>query len=196
MVSFWHESDPQTDALLARCTGFLGQSGLWSVIEAVIIDFDRAERSDHHAVDFLSVGVQALGGIGVTAIDLERQATDTAVTEYIQDLVLGPAVGVGPHSGLEVGTVGQAETNREGTQVRVCHRAVSRGDSTLDTVAEVGLGAKATAQDMDKFEQLFSGLGAGYDFWVADGVGEQVQGGFRDRVGHGGTSFLRSEWWL
>lgn len=196
MVSFWHESDPQTDALLARCAGFLGQSGLWSVIEAVIIDFDRAERPDHHAVDFLSFWVQALGGVSVTAIDLERKATDTAVAEYIQNLVLSPAVGVCPHGGLEVGTIGQTETDGEGAQIRVGHRAVSTGDSAFDTITEVGLGTKATAQDTDKLEQLLGGIRVGYDFGVADGVGEQVQGGFRDRVGHGGTSFLRSEWWL
>lgn len=168
MVSFWQWSGPQTGTLLARCAGFLGQSGLGSVVEAVIIDFDRAERPDHHAVDSLSFWVQALGGIGVTAIDLESQATDTAVTEYIQDLVLSPAVGVCPHGGLEVGTIGQTETDRERAQVGIGHRAVSPGDSTLDTVAEVGLGTKATAQDADKLEQLFSGYGVGYDFGVAD----------------------------
>lgn len=196
MVSFWHGSGPQTGALLARCAGFLGQSGRCSVVEAVIIDFDWADRPDHHTVDFLGFRVQALGGVSVTAIDLEGHATDTAVAEYIQNLVLSPAVGVGPHGGLEVGAISQAETDGEGAQVRVGHRVVSLGDSALDTVTEVGLGTKATAQDTDKLEQLLGGLGVGYDFGVADGVGEQVQGGLRDRVGHGGASFLRSEWWL
>ena len=57
VVSFWQWSDPQTGVLLARCTGFLGQSWRWSVVEAVIIDFDWADRPDHHAVNFLSFGV-------------------------------------------------------------------------------------------------------------------------------------------
>nr|DAO54372.1 MAG TPA: hypothetical protein [Caudoviricetes sp.] len=53
---------------------------------------------------------------------------------------------------------------------------------------------------VDALEQALGGLGVFDDLGVADGIGEQVEGGCRNRLGHGGTSFLwrslGSWWWF
>ena len=71
-------------------------------------------------------------------------------------------------------------------------------DGLLDVVAQIALGDEAAAVVVDALEQALGGLGSFDDLGVADGIGEQVEGGCRNRFKHGGTSFLwRSldSWW-
>lgn len=144
---------------------------------------------DSHTFDANGVRIEGVGNGFILVGRVKSQATDALAGQKVQNLVFGTAVGVGGNSRAVNCAVRELETNGEGTQFGAARLVVSPGNSPLDTIAEVGLRAKATAQDADKSEQLFSGFGVGYNFGVADGVGEQVQCGFFDRVRHGCTSF-------
>ena len=144
---------------------------------------------DFHTVDADGVRIEGVGNGFILVGRVKSQATDALAGQKVQNLNLSTTVGVGGNSRAVNGAVRELETDGEEAQFIAGRMAVSPGDSPLDTIAEVGLRAKATAQDTDKLKQLFSGFGVGYNFGVADRVGEQVQGGFFDGVSHGCTSF-------
>lgn len=144
---------------------------------------------DFHAVDADGARIERVGNGFILVGRVKSQATNALAGKKVQDFVLSTAVGVGGNSRAINCAVRELETDGEGTQFGAARLAVSPGNSPLDTIAEVGLRAKATAQDADKLEHLFSGFGVGYNFGVTDRVGEQVQGGFFDGVSHGCTSF-------
>lgn len=164
-----------------------------------VIDFDlgKGQAGHFHAVDPLGIGIEFIGDVGTGTIRGKGQATAHLTMEQVEDFILGSTVGIGRNDGFINGIIGQLETDWEQLETGFI-LGVELVDELLDVVAQTALGDEAAAVVVDALEQAFGSLGSFDDIGVADGIGEQVEGGCRNRFKHGGTSFLwRSlgSWW-
>lgn len=110
---------------------------------------------DFHTFDADGVRIEGVGNGFILVGRVKSQATDALAGQKVQNLNLSTTVGVGGDSRAVNGAVRELETDGEEAQFIAGRMAVSPGDSPLDTIAKVGLRAKATAQDTDKLEQLW-----------------------------------------
>lgn len=164
-----------------------------------VIDFDlgKGQAGHFHAVDPLGIGIEFIGDVDTRTIRGKGQATAHFTGQQVEDFILGSAIGVGWDDGFVNRIIGQLETDWEQLETGFI-LGVELVDELLDVVAQTAFGDEAAAVVVDALEQALGGLGSFDDLGVADGIGEQVEGGCRNRFRHGGTSFLwRSfgSWW-